>query len=168
MNQLAMLKLCCCVTLKRLGGKSWSTCWHICSNIVTFSPIYPKAQFAWYSNCIAVWSLCAKSRCWWHRCTQRVCNICYQAARGTKLLWNTHFRWKALALSARITVAFGKGKENLPQDRSEEHTSELQSHVRISYAVFCLKKKKKKKNTNWKLSRLVAHTDGLPVTDISP
>ena len=25
---------------------------------------------------------------------------------------------------------------------SEEHTSELQSHVRISYAVFCLKKKK--------------------------
>src|SRR3546814_3159228 len=28
-------------------------------------------------------------------------------------------------------------------DRSEEHTSELQSLVRISYAVFCLKKKKK-------------------------
>ena len=31
--------------------------------------------------------------------------------------------------------------------RSEEHTSELQSHVRISYAVFCLKKKKKKEKT---------------------
>src|SRR3546814_7084163 len=30
-------------------------------------------------------------------------------------------------------------------DRSEEHTSELQSLMRISYAVFCLKKKKKKK-----------------------
>src|SRR3546814_5564900 len=29
-------------------------------------------------------------------------------------------------------------------DRSEEHTSELQSLMRISYAVFCLKKKKKK------------------------
>ncbi len=29
-------------------------------------------------------------------------------------------------------------------DRSEEHTSELQSRKRISYAVFCLKKKKKK------------------------
>src|SRR3546814_6357520 len=28
-----------------------------------------------------------------------------------------------------------------PQDRSEEHTSELQSLMRISYAVFCLKKK---------------------------
>src|SRR3546814_4712413 len=30
--------------------------------------------------------------------------------------------------------------------RSEEHTSELQSLMRISYAVFCLKKKKKKTN----------------------
>src|SRR3546814_2396049 len=30
--------------------------------------------------------------------------------------------------------------------RSEEHTSELQSLMRISYAVFCLKKKKKKHN----------------------
>src|SRR3546814_1442077 len=30
--------------------------------------------------------------------------------------------------------------------RSEEHTSELQSLMRISYAVFCLKKKKKNSN----------------------
>src|SRR3546814_9006592 len=32
-----------------------------------------------------------------------------------------------------------------PPERSEEHTSELQSLMRISYAVFCLKKKKKNK-----------------------
>src|SRR3546814_10246058 len=32
--------------------------------------------------------------------------------------------------------------------RSEEHTSELQSLMRISYAVFCLKKKKTKTNNN--------------------
>src|SRR3546814_7702983 len=32
----------------------------------------------------------------------------------------------------------------VPVQRSEEHTSELQSLMRISYAVFCLKKKKKK------------------------
>src|SRR3546814_3030513 len=32
-------------------------------------------------------------------------------------------------------------------DRSEEHTSELQSLMRISYAVFCLKKKTQKKHT---------------------
>src|SRR3546814_7005049 len=33
-----------------------------------------------------------------------------------------------------------------PPARSEEHTSELQSLMRISYAVFCLKKKNKKNN----------------------
>src|SRR3546814_2085249 len=32
--------------------------------------------------------------------------------------------------------------------RSEEHTSELQSLMRISYAVFCLKKKNNHKNMN--------------------
>src|SRR3546814_6221678 len=32
--------------------------------------------------------------------------------------------------------------------RSEEHTSELQSLMRISYAVFCLKKKNKHKHTD--------------------
>src|SRR3546814_18439903 len=34
-----------------------------------------------------------------------------------------------------------------PLERSEEHTSELQSLMRISYAVFCLKKKKNNKGT---------------------
>src|SRR3546814_977324 len=41
-------------------------------------------------------------------------------------------RWSRMAFS----VAF--------LDRSEEHTSELQSLMRISYAAFCLKKKKSK------------------------
>src|SRR3546814_7147572 len=36
------------------------------------------------------------------------------------------------------------GKITAIQQRSEEHTSELQSLMRISYAVFCLKKKKTK------------------------
>src|SRR3546814_20522694 len=39
----------------------------------------------------------------------------------------------------------GAGDHRLPfAGRSEEHTSELQSLMRISYAVFCLKKKTKK------------------------
>src|SRR3546814_2913157 len=38
--------------------------------------------------------------------------------------------------------------ESRRSTRSEEHTSELQSLMRISYAVFCLKKKKKKTKTN--------------------
>src|SRR3546814_2378381 len=37
------------------------------------------------------------------------------------------------------------GREDVAKRRSEEHTSELQSLMRISYAVFCLKKKKRKK-----------------------
>src|SRR3546814_4985205 len=36
------------------------------------------------------------------------------------------------------------GAASALRSRSEEHTSELQSLMRISYAVFCLKKKKKK------------------------
>src|SRR3546814_3421236 len=35
------------------------------------------------------------------------------------------------------------GERLVYTDRSEEHTSELQSLMRISYAVFCLKKKRK-------------------------
>src|SRR3546814_4572174 len=36
----------------------------------------------------------------------------------------------------------GDGEVLVSENRSEEHTSELQSLMRISYAVFCLKKKK--------------------------
>src|SRR3546814_8085623 len=38
-----------------------------------------------------------------------------------------------------------KGLSYTPAIRSEEHTSELQSLMRISYAVFCLQKKKNKR-----------------------
>src|SRR3546814_1779987 len=41
--------------------------------------------------------------------------------------------------------------------RSEEHTSELQSLMRISYAVFCLKKKNKINN----IATITTHTDRL-------
>src|SRR3546814_6456543 len=45
-----------------------------------------------------------------------------------------------------------------PVIRSEEHTSELQSLMRISYAVFCLKKNKKhKQNTQSKSYTLIQH-----------
>src|SRR3546814_2343058 len=40
---------------------------------------------------------------------------------------------------------YHKAGEEREKARSEEHTSELQSLMRISYAVFCLKKKNKKK-----------------------
>src|SRR3546814_6995834 len=40
------------------------------------------------------------------------------------------------------------GRRAAVRGRSEEHTSELQSLMRISYAVFCLKKKKTQNKTN--------------------
>src|SRR3546814_8484021 len=40
----------------------------------------------------------------------------------------------------------GVAEQDLSLARSEEHTSELQSPMRISYAVFCLKKKKHRTN----------------------
>src|SRR3546814_4004175 len=57
---------------------------------------------------------------------------------------------KVAGISMPLAPAFqgvvGAERQFLPV-RSEEHTSELQSLMRISYAVFCLKKKKKKDKT---------------------
>src|SRR3546814_3420577 len=47
----------------------------------------------------------------------------------------------AREVGAQLVVAGGYGHSRMRQLRSEEHTSELQSLMRISYAVFCLKKK---------------------------
>src|SRR3546814_6722578 len=49
----------------------------------------------------------------------------------------SHFHRKGSAITASSTMY------HAGETRSEEHTSELQSLMRISYAVFCLKKKKK-------------------------
>src|SRR3546814_10704817 len=51
--------------------------------------------------------------------------------------------WRLINAEALVS-----GNVELQADRSEEHTSELQSLMRISYAVFCLKKKKKKEITD--------------------
>src|SRR3546814_9227808 len=51
---------------------------------------------------------------------------------------------------------FQRYKNIMQHFRSEEHTSELQSLMRISYAVFCLKKKKKQiTNTHETLHRTI-------------
>src|SRR3546814_5950629 len=48
---------------------------------------------------------------------------------------------------ALADVPHRKGGVAAAMDRSEEHTSELQSLMRISYAVFCLKKKENTRTT---------------------
>src|SRR3546814_5271953 len=57
---------------------------------------------------------------------------------GVRVYGHMDYGKRAPDLGWRMTDAW------LSMARSEEHTSELQSLMRISYAVFCLKKKKKK------------------------
>src|SRR3546814_4435864 len=52
-----------------------------------------------------------------------------------------HAHLLAVQAGHQVVIALRFG--NAQHLRSEEHTSELQSLMRISYAVFCLKKKKK-------------------------
>src|SRR3546814_3788736 len=55
--------------------------------------------------------------------------------------------WLALVVAAAGAVGWSVVRLSGHWDRSEEHTSELQSLMRSSYAVFCLKKKKMKRTT---------------------
>src|SRR5213078_5279636 len=50
------------------------------------------------------------------------------------------------------------GGADLLRQRSEEHTSELQSRAQISYAVFCLKKKKKTEQKTTRISKTFRST----------
>src|SRR3546814_5881003 len=52
-------------------------------------------------------------------------------------------------LSRLVRDPRARNRQELDGLRSEEHTSELQSLMRISYAVFCLKKKKKIPETKY-------------------
>src|SRR3546814_5491724 len=52
-------------------------------------------------------------------------------------------RYERHSLAITANQPFSAWDNVFPDPRSEEHTSELQSLMRISYAVFCLKKKKK-------------------------
>src|SRR3546814_8699891 len=85
-------------------------------------------SFACFSPAILSLSDCAQERASAelksHKRTQALPSFAHRRPRGLTLL-----------------------TENVPSpapQRSEEHTSELQSLMRISYAVFCLKKKKTK------------------------
>src|SRR3546814_4934904 len=81
-----------------------------------------------------------------HRIGGRV--VCH--AMGCSRIGPSARAWPTLVLCIRPADLPALGPVRL---RSEEHTSELQSLMRISYAVFCLKKKKKLK------SRASTHTN---------
>src|SRR3546814_6718733 len=64
-------------------------------------------------------------------------------ALGAFTCGGSHFGQLDAMVNA-VAHQVGQGIDNaLDKARSEEHTSELQSLMRISYAVFCVKKKKK-------------------------
>src|SRR3546814_4762898 len=69
--------------------------------------------------------------------------LCFLA--GVRLGWGDAWTWVGGGIAAYGAIYFGFHDVLVHQrisHRSEEHTSELQSLMRISYAVFCLKKKK--------------------------
>src|SRR3546814_4758113 len=75
-----------------------------------------------------------------------------RAQRGRSLGRGLRHRWSTRGIAPLEGRSIASPAYH--RRRSEEHTSELQSLMRISYAVFCLKKKKKKtkKEINGKLS----------------
>src|SRR3546814_2790758 len=76
------------------------------------------------------------SRCWAERCGSVSC-------RGGVGWRRTRRSWRRCAACR----ALSDETKRLGHGRSEEHTSELQSLMRISYAVFCLKQNQLLKNT---------------------
>src|SRR3546814_3004786 len=71
------------------------------------------------------------------------------AGRPSSPCRDEHQMFVARPEDSRLGQKKGKSSTlpNFPE-RSEEHTSELQSLMRISYAVFCLKKKKTKQDVH--------------------
>src|SRR3546814_3738071 len=77
--------------------------------------------------------------------SSRVLNLAEYKSRADRL--SDHLPWAALVAPGVVLNKDGSFLRTLAfrgpdLERSEEHTSELQSLMRISYAVFCLKKKK--------------------------
>src|SRR3546814_2855177 len=85
----------------------------------------------------------------WNGVPRRLRTTCWLAG------WVLH----TILNACRWAPGWGSAVAALPQpgaQRSEEHTSELQSLMRISYAVFCLKKKKyKRRITNTRIRHTI-------------
>src|SRR3546814_5782319 len=69
-------------------------------------------------------------------------------------LWLGGTAGRGRLLCAQARMASDRRDRADVAGRSEEHTSELQSLMRISYAVFCLKKKKESKDKTQKSRRV--------------
>src|SRR3546814_4714731 len=90
---------------------------------------------------------CVKDAYFFARRFQDVVAIIARIPRGARGRGSQVLLTLSYALLGRVDEAAAARAELLAAYRSEEHTSELQSLMRISYAVFCLKKKQKKTRT---------------------
>src|SRR3546814_10212594 len=70
------------------------------------------------------------------------CSVAAGDDQGLARTLHAHLGAVEFRLPGHIVADVAVERE-APEERSEEHTSELQSLMRISYAVFCLKKKTK-------------------------
>src|SRR3546814_1343110 len=94
----------------------------------------------------------------WHSSISKVLDQEFSRPKSAKSMksgaFHKHFIRSKYPHVRRMAIAALWGYERQHQiaqarnGRSEEHTSELQSLMRISYAVFCLKKKKQYTNHN--------------------
>src|SRR3546814_4060845 len=69
----------------------------------------------------------------------------YDRGGGRDRSWSSRASDSSTRCGAARARDGNSGRDRPTNCRSEEHTSELQSLMRISYAVFCLKKKKQEK-----------------------
>src|SRR3546814_2817972 len=74
----------------------------------------------------------------------RLCGAVGELSRVGRLRQRLHGEGRQEMVGNDARRPARRGEMGDRQGRSEEHTSELQSLMRISYAVFCLKKKKTK------------------------
>src|SRR3546814_2943297 len=81
------------------------------------------------------------------RSTPPICStigFSHPAWRVETALWAHRVTsWRPWAFASDLDVCSSRARRNVSIQRSEEHKSELQSLMRFSYAVFCLKKKTK-------------------------
>src|SRR3546814_7457563 len=81
------------------------------------------------------------------RAMSRVCRSAPDTPKPIRDLWAREHEMRALAPTDLVEIRVrslgggGRGRAGASCQRSEEHTSELQSLMRISYAVFCLQQK---------------------------
>src|SRR3546814_8367785 len=109
----------------------WSS--DVCSSDL---PGRPRYYCSTRSSDCGIWLACETAETAACTSTWLDTSLLCSAARSTSMMADL----AASMFSSDVTICWPR---NSKRERSEEPTSELQSLMRISYAVFCLKKKKK-------------------------